>query len=94
MTVREIATVVILFLTGLVGAFALADEARPEELTADALKRAYLECERRALLGHLSTGEIAGCSTIYEELKQRVFNGDWTKVRQWLEDNLNSQQAV
>ncbi len=52
------------------------------------LKRAYLDCERRALAQPMTGGEVAQCSEIYEELKQRAFYGDWRLIREWTQSNL------
>ena len=72
-----------------IGSVAAGDASDRHETTVAALKRAYLECERRALTDDLSAGEVAECSTIYEQLKLRAFNGDWTRIREWTEANLN-----
>lgn len=55
------------------------------------LKRAYLECERLAQSGRLSTGGIAHCSTVYYDLKDRAFDGDFAKIRSWYEMSASLQ---
>lgn len=50
-----------------------------------ALKLAYLACERGALSGQLATGDIAGCSAIYYDLKERAFGGEFGAIRDWYE---------
>lgn len=55
------------------------------------LKRAYLECERLAQSGRLSTGGIAHCSTVYYDLKDRAFDGDFNKIRSWYEMSASLQ---
>lgn len=70
-----------LMLGACIGADGHADEA--QQMSLDALKRAYLDCERRALLGPMSGGDIARCSILYEVLKRRAFDGDWSALRHW-----------
>lgn len=50
---------------------------------AEALKRAYLACDRASVAGPMDTGEVWRCSAIYEALKQRVFDGDFERLRAW-----------
>lgn len=64
------------------GAEGHAEEA--EQMSLDALKRAYIDCERRALLDRMSGGDIARCSILYEVLKRRAFDGDWNALGHWL----------
>lgn len=47
------------------------------------LKRAYLDCERRALVERLDTGTIMYCSVLYEDLKERAFGGSFRALRSW-----------
>ena len=49
----------------------------------DALKIAYLRCDRRAAESLLSFAEATDCSGIYEELKARAFAGDYLKLLTW-----------
>jgi hypothetical protein len=49
------------------------------------LKVAYLTCERSAQSGTLSAGEIANCSQIYYDLKDRGFDGSFARIRAWYE---------
>ena len=55
----------------------------------DRLKGAYLECERAAVSDRLPTGEIMLCSVIYEELKQRAFDGDFLRMKVWADQYLH-----
>ncbi len=74
------------------GSAGVAGAADLHEVAVPALKRAYLECERRALTDTLSTGQIAECSIVYERLKERAFEGDWKRLREWTIVNLNAGQ--
>ena len=60
------------------------------DASVDALKRAYLACDRSAMRGQLSSGGIMHCSMVYEELKRRAFGGDFDKLLAWS----NSQQPA
>lgn len=51
----------------------------------DVLKQEYLVCERAALAGKLGAGDIMHCSSLYEELKLRAFDGEFRKLREWYE---------
>ena len=72
------------------GAHANTDSHEPVERPVDALKRLYLVCDRAAMNGTLNAGGAAFCSTIYEDLKRRVFGGDFEKLTQWAK----TQQAM
>ena len=52
-------------------------------LTAEELKSAYLECDRLAAATFLNAGGAANCSVVHEELKQRVFDGDFQRLLDW-----------
>lgn len=69
-----------------VSAAGRSNPADGTELTVDALKSAYLDCERAAISGSLDTGGIIGCSILYEELKRRVFDGDFRALKRWFDD--------
>ena len=75
-----------------VGGVGVGGSADGHEATVASLKRAYLDCERRALTEGLPTGEVARCSVIYERLKLLAFDGSWMRLRQWTEVNLNPGQ--
>jgi hypothetical protein len=49
----------------------------------DELKRIYLSCDLAAMSGQLDTAAIMQCSNVYEELKQRAFGGDFSKMLAW-----------
>lgn len=69
-----------------------AGDAR--QMSINALKRAYLDCERRALLDRIPTEDIARCSALYETLKQRAFDGDWIALWQWSKRALAPGEAT
>jgi len=52
-------------------------------LTAEELKSAYLDCERLAAATFLDAGGAAICSMVHEELKQRLFEGDFQRLLDW-----------
>ena len=54
-----------------------------EEARIEALKQAYLRCSDAALSGRLHTGGVQYCSEIYEELKERAFEGDFLRLLAW-----------
>jgi hypothetical protein len=58
------------------------------DLAIDKLKRAYLSCEIEALTGQMETNRIAMCSVIYEDLKARAFDGEFSKIRAWSDSQL------
>lgn len=60
--------------------------------SVDELKRAYLECERRALVQRVPADEIKQCSVVYENLKRRVFDDNWIKLWQWSRQALGQGQ--
>ena len=61
----------------------LADEAFAENLTPAELKRVYLACDRASASGLLATREAMRCSIVHEELKKRVFDGDFDLMLAW-----------
>lgn len=60
----------------------------------DALKRAYIDCERRALVQRIPADEIMQCSVVYEDLKRRAFDDNWIKLWQWSRQALGPSQDV
>ena len=63
-------------------------------MSVRALESSYLDCERRALDGAIGLGEVRWCSEIYEELKARVFDDDWTRLRSWSELRLSPEGRI
>ena len=63
---------------------ALPAQARtPAALSPESLRAAYLACERAATAERMDTGGVMECSVIYEDLKRRVFGGDFGRLRAW-----------
>ncbi|HSG40563.1 MAG TPA: hypothetical protein VLE27_13055 [Thermoanaerobaculia bacterium] len=60
-----------------------AQARTPEALSPQSLRAAYLACERAATAERMDTGGVMECSAIYEELKRRVFGGDFGRLRAW-----------
>jgi len=58
-------------------------EERVGQLSEAELKESYLRCSRAAVRGRLQSGEIAGCSVVYETLLRRVFGGDFRALIAW-----------
>jgi hypothetical protein len=56
-----------------------------------ALKLAYLRCEQAAQTGRLQTSAIAHCSLVYDELKDRAFDGDYARLRAWYQPIAKAQ---
>lgn len=54
-----------------------------DHLSIAQLKSAYLDCERASVRGHLAHIGILQCSTVYEALKKRAFDGDFEKLLAW-----------
>ena len=66
--------------------FAVVAQAERSQLkgqTIDQLKIAYLDCDRRASVAMLDFADAANCSMVHEELKQRGFGGDWSRMLAW-----------
>ena len=61
----------------------LADEDFAESLTPAELKRVYLACDRASSAGLLATRDAMHCSIVHEELKKRVFGGDFERMLAW-----------
>lgn len=58
------------------------------------LKSAYLQCERQAQSTLLDFATAARCSLIYEELKRRVFDGDFERVLAWWREQRAAEVAA
>lgn len=71
-----------------------APAAAETMLSVDALKLAYLDCERRALVQRVPADEIMQCSVVYEDLKRRAFDDNWLKLWQWSRRALGPSQDV
>ena len=66
-----------------VTAQAAPDRSSAAALTPEELKSAYLACDRLAGSTFLDAGGAANCSLVHEELKQRVFGGDFARLLDW-----------
>jgi hypothetical protein len=57
----------------------------PPALAAEptALRQDFLECERQASSALMSSADAARCSTVYEQLLKREFQGDFAKLLAW-----------
>jgi hypothetical protein len=60
-----------------------AAKTPPGRATPEQLKSDYLHCERLAQATLLDFGTAGDCSMVYEELKQRVFGGDFHLLLAW-----------
>jgi hypothetical protein len=81
---------VALLSAGVCAAHAGPDRTALAAFSADQLKSAYLECERSAADGLVDAGNAAPCSMIHEELKERVFGGEFGRLLAWW----HAQQAA
>lgn len=70
-------------------AFAAAHAAAQPDRTIlarhseDELKQVFLACDRGAATALLGAADAAACSLVYEELKERVFGGDFRRLVAW-----------
>ena len=55
--------------------------------SVEALQRTYLECDRVATNTRLDLASAAHCSMVGEELKHRVFDGDFERLLAWWRAN-------
>lgn len=51
------------------------------------LKALYLACDRASTAEALTRADVKMCSTIYEALKHRAFDGDFDKLLAWSRAN-------
>ncbi|KWT76870.1 hypothetical protein APY03_5307 [Variovorax sp. WDL1] len=59
------------------------DRRHLASVSVEALQRTYLECDRVATHTLLDLGSAAHCSMVAEELRQRVFDGDFDRLIAW-----------
>lgn len=64
------------------------------EPSAEALRQAFLACERQASSALLGLSDAAQCSTVYEQLLQREFQGDFRKFLTWWQSQRRTQATV
>jgi len=60
-----------------------ADKPFAPNPTTSELKRAYLACDRASTTARLEMHEAMQCSIVAEELKQRVFGGNFDQMLAW-----------
>jgi hypothetical protein len=77
------ATVFVLTLAFAAAAAAEPDRSHLAALSGDELKARYLECDRRSRDAMLGGADAAECSMLHEELKHRVFGGDYARLLAW-----------
>lgn len=49
------------------------------------LKGVYLGCEQAARASRLNGGDVMYCSLVYEELKEKAFEGEFRRIKSWLD---------
>jgi hypothetical protein len=54
-----------------------------QTLTSAELKRVYLACDRDSSTARLGMQQATQCSIVHEELKQRVFGGNFDHMLAW-----------
>ncbi len=63
------------------------DRRHLASVSVEALQHTYLECDRVATHTLLDLGSAAHCSMVGEELKHRVFGGDFDQLIEWWRAN-------
>lgn len=53
------------------------------EPAAKTLRQEFVECDRQASSSLLDFGDAARCSSIYEQLLQSEFQGDFARLLAW-----------
>jgi hypothetical protein len=77
-------TITILILIATTPFASIASEnSRTQTMPVAELKEIYLDCERRALAGFIGQADAQVCSVVYETLKDRAFDGSFSKLREW-----------
>lgn len=61
------------------------EPSRISSMSIEGLKGIYLECEKAAAASKLNNGDVMYCSLVYEELKEKAFEGDFGRIRSWLD---------
>lgn len=74
---------VVLALVAAGPATANPSRARLASASVEELKRVYLDCDRAATRALLDFAVAAHCSMVGEELKHRVFGGDFDRLIAW-----------
>jgi len=74
---------VVMFVAASFALHAPAEPNLPVSSTAEELKQVFLECERQASAGLIDLAGASQCSSGFEELKHRVFGGDFSRLLAW-----------
>jgi hypothetical protein len=61
----------------------LVEKPSAQNLTTAELKRIYLACDLASSRARLGMHEAMQCSMVHEELKQRVFGGNFDQMLAW-----------
>jgi len=61
----------------------LVEKPFAQNLTTAELKRVYLACDLASSIARLEMHEAMQCSIVHEELKQRVFGGNFDQMLAW-----------
>jgi hypothetical protein len=61
----------------------LLDKAVAANMKPGQLKQIYLACDLASSRARLQIHEAMNCSVVHEELKQRVFGGDFDQMLAW-----------
>ncbi len=64
-------------------AAAAADRPHLRQVSAEALKHKYLQCDRAATQAVLDMATAGECSMVHEELQERVFSGSFEALLAW-----------
>lgn len=64
----------------------LFEDMRPEDM-----ERAFWDCDYAATYGVIDLDVAAGCSDIYERLKEEKFGGDFRRVLLWWQENRDNE---
>lgn len=54
-------------------------------MSIEQLKGVYLGCEQSAKASRLNGGDVMYCSLAYEELKKKAFEGEFRRIKSWLD---------
>jgi hypothetical protein len=83
MTKTHLAAVILAFPLLAPAARGEPDRIAPKALPVDALKVAYLACDRETSRGRMDPGIASRCMAISSELMQRAFEGDFDRLIAW-----------
>jgi hypothetical protein len=63
------------------------ESSRVSSMSIEDLKGIYLGCEQAATTRKLNGGDVIYCSLVYEELKEKAFEGDFRRIKSWLDSH-------